>query len=441
MNLFARLIERYRQSTLRTRFLIVALGGPVLMGVGMVVLLLVNEASLLRQTRTTLRTEAESHLASITQGVYDMLLTQDRLLRMNLAGNLKVAEELLRAQGDVTLAEETVDWRAIDQYTKNRTSATLPRMMIGDKWLGQNPDPAVPSPVVDKTNELVGTTCTVFQRMNDAGDMLRVCTNIVGSDGQRAIGTYIPAVNPDGEPNPVVSAILKGNTYIGRAYVVNQWCITAYEPIEDASGKIIGALFVGVPQESVAEVRKNIMNTKVGETGYVYVLGASGSERGKYIVSCEGKRDNENIWDAKDADGNYFIRNAIEKAVTTQDGRSEFVAYPWKNTDDAAPRMKTVAVTYYEPWDWVIGAGTYDDEFEAGLDIIRSSINQSLYICLGATVVIIVLIAGLSVIVSSGIYRVLRTLIGESRRLAEDAVSGKLESRGNPELVTEEFRD
>ena len=46
-----------------------------------------------------------------------------------------------------------------------------------------------------------------------------------------AIGTYIPAVNPDGEPNPVISRVLKGQTFRGRAYVVNDWYMTAYEPI------------------------------------------------------------------------------------------------------------------------------------------------------------------------------------------------------------------
>ncbi len=34
--------------------------------------------------------------------------------------------------------------------------------------------------------------------MNDAGDMLRVSTNVAKQDGTCAIGTFIPATNPDG---------------------------------------------------------------------------------------------------------------------------------------------------------------------------------------------------------------------------------------------------
>ena len=88
--------------------------------------------------------------------------------------------------------------------------------------------------MVDKVKELVGGTCTIFQRMNAEGDMLRVATNVEKLDGTRAIGTYIPHTNPDGRANPVIAAVLRGETFTGRAYVVNAWYVTAYQPIWDA---------------------------------------------------------------------------------------------------------------------------------------------------------------------------------------------------------------
>jgi hypothetical protein len=48
--------------------------------------------------------------------------------------------------------------------------------------------------------KLAGGTATVFQRMNERGDMLRVATNIGDAGGRRAIGTYIAATEPDGGP-------------------------------------------------------------------------------------------------------------------------------------------------------------------------------------------------------------------------------------------------
>ena len=83
--------------------------------------------------------------------------------------------------------------------------------------------------------------------------MLRVATNVKTLEGERAIGTYIPAEMPSGdrdkvEANPVISTVLRGERYEGTALVLNDYYLTAYEPIQDASGKIVGMLYVGVPQ-------------------------------------------------------------------------------------------------------------------------------------------------------------------------------------------------
>lgn len=43
----------------------------------------------------------------------------------------------------------------------------------------------------------------------------------------RAIGTFIPGVNSDGKPNPVTATVMKGETFTGRAFVVNGWYITS----------------------------------------------------------------------------------------------------------------------------------------------------------------------------------------------------------------------
>ena len=88
--------------------------------------------------------------------------------------------------------------------------------------------------MVDKIGSVTGDTATIFQ-----GDK-RVSTNVKTSDGKRAVGTQATDV--------VVQTVLnKGQTYLGKAQVVGQWNQTAYEPITDGQGKIIGMLYVGVP--------------------------------------------------------------------------------------------------------------------------------------------------------------------------------------------------
>ncbi len=76
-------------------------------------------------------------------------------------------------------------------------------------------------------------TATIFQ--ND----VRISTNVRSADGTRAIGTQASA--------EVADAVLsRGETWRGRAFVVQDWYLAAYAPIRDISGATIGMLYVGV---------------------------------------------------------------------------------------------------------------------------------------------------------------------------------------------------
>jgi two-component system NtrC family sensor kinase len=76
-------------------------------------------------------------------------------------------------------------------------------------------------------------TATIFQ--ND----VRVSTNVRLADGTRAIGTQASA--------EVADAVLsRGETWRGRAFVVQDWYLAAYAPIRDFSGATVGMLYVGV---------------------------------------------------------------------------------------------------------------------------------------------------------------------------------------------------
>ena len=302
---------------------------------------------------------AMTDLDHLAQSAYSLCQAQQEAIQQSIDASLNVARDVMGQLGEVRFAEETENWTAINQATQQSVAVSLPRMMVGDQWLGRNASLQQPSLVVDKVRQLVGATCTIFQRMNEQGDMLRVCTNVQNKDGARAIGTYIPQSNPDGSANPVVAALLKGQSYRGRAFVVDRWYITAYEPILDASKKVVGALYVGIPQENVPSLRKAIMDIKVGQTGYVFVL----DSKGHYVISHQGKRDGEKIWEAKDSDGVLFIQEICKKAVAAAPGQIVEQRYPWKNPGDSEARVKIARVMYFEPWDWVIGASSYIDEF------------------------------------------------------------------------------
>lgn len=104
--------------------------------------------------------------------------------------------------------------------------------------------------VVDKIGDLTGDTVTIFQ-----GDK-RVSTNVPKSDDKdnRAVDTVVSEV--------VASTVLvDGERYIGKAFVHDTWNQTAYEPIKNEFGEIIGIWYVGVPNvaydQMVTEFRRS----------------------------------------------------------------------------------------------------------------------------------------------------------------------------------------
>ncbi|MCK4622862.1 MAG: Cache 3/Cache 2 fusion domain-containing protein [Desulfuromonadales bacterium] len=384
----------------------------------------------------------QERVSKIVQNVYLMTKAMSEAVEHTMAYNLRVAEEILTKSGPVTfIPEQKVAWTAINQYSKESIQISLPKVYVGNVWLGQNSSFSTRAPVVDKVKSLVGGTCTIFQRMNKQGDMLRVASNVEKQDGSRAIGTYIPRVNPDGTPNPVIETIMQGKVFHGRAYVVNAWYITAYQPIWDAGGKeITGVLYVGVKQENLTSLRHSIMDIVVGSTGYVFVLGGKGAQKGHYIISQNGARDGEDILDSKDSEGNLFVRSIIDKALSIPQkafNRSIPVSiekYPWKNPGEQKAREKLAAITYFAPWDWVIVAGYYLDDFRDVENRAEQAIDEmilSVYL-IAVLALFFALIA--SVVTAQRIFSPLEKAVLAFREMSSGNLDIRLPVSGNDEI-------
>ena len=130
------------------------------------------------------------------------------------------------------------------------TNEHLIGVLYGEVLLNRNYD------IVDSVKQ------TVFQNLkyqnNDIGtatifqDDVRISTNVLNLDGSRAIGTRVSEEVYD-------QVVLNGSPYIGRAYVVNNWYITAYEPIRDLDQNIIGIRYVGVLEQKYTDIRRQIV--------------------------------------------------------------------------------------------------------------------------------------------------------------------------------------
>jgi len=128
--------------------------------------------------------------------------------------------------------------------------------------------------IVDKIKEIVHEgevykgqeigSATIFQ--ND----LRISTNVRNEDGSRAITSLVSEEVYD-------QVLVNGKRWVGEAFVVNSWYITAYEPIRNIDNKIVGILYVGILKEPFDDILRNTILTFLGIAliGLVLIIFAS----------------------------------------------------------------------------------------------------------------------------------------------------------------------
>jgi methyl-accepting chemotaxis protein len=300
----------------------------------------------------------------------------DRLLALKVRGSLVTAGEVLAASGGLALDDaEKVAWSAVDQVSREATSVSLPRVLVGGVWLGQERAVERPVPVVDRIRDITGDASTIFQRMNESGDMLRVATTVAGGDGARAIGTYIPA------GSPVVQAVLRGETYVGRAFVVNRYFITAYRPIRDAGGRVVGMLYVGAPDDvATGPLREQMRSVAIGSTGHVFAMNTAGDRAGAYVLAREAARDGTSAF----ADPAAWTEEQAREMVARAAGLKADERAVVRVDTPAGPRL--VSFAYYAPWDWLIGVSQSEDEVLGHARALTGRLDRAGVLALGVTV-------------------------------------------------------
>ena len=262
-------------------------------------------------------------------------------------------------------------------YSRGKPSIVNGKMQLGDNYvLNGNFE------IVDSVKNMVGGTATVFQVIGE--EAVRISTNVINTDGSRAVGTTVS--------KPVYDAvIMRGETYYGRAWVVNAWYLTAYEPIKDGSGKIIGILYVGIPEDPfVNQIKEKMKSIVVGKTGYLYVI----DSKGNLIIHPD--REGENLYEY----------DFIKEITLTKEG---YIQYPWEGRD------KVVAYTYYEPRDWIIASGSYIEDFSDPIYAIRNGL-----------IIVILIFSVLGSIIGIWFSRYLTRPIGRMLRISNKIAAGDL---------------
>jgi methyl-accepting chemotaxis protein len=419
------------------------LGAAIAPALAVLLFLTMGKQSLAGRTQQDLRRQAEAGMTATVQGAYALCKSQYELLEQTVTSNLHVAHDLARREGGLSPEGDRVTWTATNQVTKETQTVSLPRMALGGSWLGQVSDQSSRVKLVDDVRGLVGGVCTVFQRMNDRGDMLRVATNVINKEGRRAIGTFVPATKPDGTANPVVTTVLRGETYRGPAFVVDSWYDTAYEPIKGPGGAIRGMLFVGVKQESVTSLRTAIQNTRVGDTGYVTVLGGTGDRQGSYVIPHGEIQDGTSAWDEKDASGKPYVREVIGRALKLSDDKVAIADYSLAEGKGEGERRQVIGAAYFKPWDWVIVAHSYEDEFGATTERVNAGLAGLLWQTLLAGVLCVAVASFFAKRLATGIADPIQQISQAAEKVAQGEINQSVAFSSKDEVghLADAFRD
>lgn len=144
---------------------------------------------------------------------------------------------------------------------------------------------------------------------------------------------------------------------------VQEGNITLEEAQERARVQILGA--------KTGESTRSIDNpAKFGENFYFYAFDENG------LLEVHPSIEGDSAYDFQTEDGRYFVRELIAAAKSG----GGFVSYDWPTPNN--PDQKAPKITYAEmdeQWGWIIAAGTYEMDFNAGA-------NKVLYYTIGMTI-------------------------------------------------------
>ncbi len=374
-----------------------------------IVSILITSGNAIRMSDEGLYTLGEDAIKDIHQSVYNSLLMYDRNIRKKLDGDLLLLQQVIKSKGAIYLDEGRLRKETlVNQVTKESITKEIPQLQVGAGYINGYFD------IVDNIEAISGSSATIFQLVDDK--LLRVSTTVKKLDGQRAVGTYIPS------DSAVYKTIMKGETFRGIAYVVNDWYITAYAPLYNMDDEIAGAIYVGQLMLN-PELKDFISDTKIGP-GYFFVY----DKTGKILIhpSLDTKT------------------NLFELVPQFKNATEGFIKYDWQGSE------KLTFIKYIEEWDIFVAVGLNTVDIIKGLDVamLRNNLLVGLIVIAAGILITIFLIRSInkplkelaekSVKVGNGDYTIdfssenkdaigqltnsLGTMVGKSKEMLQDII-------------------
>ncbi|MGE0084077.1 MAG: methyl-accepting chemotaxis protein [Desulfococcaceae bacterium] len=102
-----------------------------------------------------------------------------------------------------------------------------------------------------------------------------------------------------------------------------------------------------ISEDSARRLMEDIlMRQTIGKTGYMYCISSKG------VLEVHPK----DALRGSDLSGYDFVQKQIQM-------KEGYIEYDWKNPGEDKERHKALYMTYFKPWDWIISASSYREEF------------------------------------------------------------------------------
>jgi len=348
---------------LRTKILLLAASGILLTGAMVVAAVLYQDSLISDKLAVELSERACEESSKVVHTVFLMLQLEEQNARKKALANLHLAQQLLGEAGPIKIAPEAVEMETFDPQRKRMRKVSLPKMLAGDTWLGQDHDAARLPQWLERYHALASGYAAVFQRVKDTDKMICISTNIKQEDGSWTTGASFAAGAIENPGRTLAQSVLQGESYFGRLWLADNWFIAAAEPLFDADKHVVGALCVAAPLDELPELHKALAEIVVGKSGRIYLLDSRGRGQGSVAISSSKAGEDVQDWNAKDAEGRPLFVALAAEAKAAKPGGCVFKHFPAVEQKSGATRWKIAAAAYFPAWDWVIAAVAYEDEF------------------------------------------------------------------------------
>ena len=204
----------------------------------------------------TIRAQKNSILADSDTRMFEQVNDLVNIIDLQINENQQkvdiygeLAYEELLDNGKLSLINSNLTTVTVTNQENNITqSIQLPSLAYNNRPLYENFE------FVNMIGNLTKGTNTIFQKFGEG--YLRISTNIIDASGKRAVKTFIP------NSSPVVQSLNRGETYKGRAIILNEWYLTFYKPLL-VNNVVVGAYYFGIAEKNLSELKAIFSSKKI----------------------------------------------------------------------------------------------------------------------------------------------------------------------------------